>query len=579
MDGSDVHTDQAEGAPKRGGARGKKRKASAKDADGDKKKRTTRVSRVPAAPPPIDITTTHPALGDCGVDRIAALLVAEDPEHVSRALNALLKASADVEVNYCLGAGGEKVIDALCQLFDETIGWDNSNDDESEDTGLTSLEPNASHWGEESLSGMHKRWREFCRAKLTSPLSSSSDPSLFIDRQSEAPILDMIIAILRNLSFVAQNLRFMVQSENAVRVLTGALYYRGYSISQGDDGHSFSHHSNICVYAIQTLTNMAPLIDVTGRQLFIDRVFLESNEKEIISTVPCLATSAGSDKETPMYGIASHLGFGGMHLAKQYDTRAETIDAISNEMVWSMAGVGSHVQTTLAIFPALAAVMDPNDTTTVTTSAAGWHRPSLQSMLELMIALIENTDNKGIFANVPDILLHQLTEMLYLQRLGPESLDYIDPINHSVVRVIPLKLTTGYDAFIDADIRDRACELLVKLTELSPGVRRRLGMAPAIRGMSHQESTPSPSSKTQPGANSSPNRINVRLFDSIISMISTSSGRSDAGSLASQLLANMATVPENKAGILYCERKLISVSAMSSDVANVACNSIFNRIY
>ena len=504
--------------------------------------------------------------------------MAEDPEHVSRALNALLKASADVDVNYCLGAGGEKVIDALCQLFDETIGWDNSNDDENEEAGSVNLMPNSSHWGEVSLSGKHMRWRQFCRAKLASPLSSSSDPNLFIDRQTEAPILDMILAILRNLSFVAQNLRFMVHSENAIRVLTGSLYYRCFSIS-GDDGHSFSHHSNICVYAIQTLTNMAPLIDVTGRQLFIDRVFLESNEKEITSTVPCQAPSAGSDKEIPTYGIASLLGFGGMHLAKQYDTRAETIDAISDDMVWSMAGVGSHVQTTLAIFPALAAVMDPNDITTVTTSAAGWHRPSLQSMLDLLIALVENTDNKSIFANVPDILLRQLTEMLYLQRLGPESLDYIDPINHPVVRVIPLKLTSGYDAFIDADIRDRACELLVKLTELSPGVRRRLGMAVAIRGMSHQEPIQSSSSKAQPGTNSSSHRINVRLFDSIISMISTSSGRSDAGSLASQLLANMATVPENRAGILYCERKLISVSAMSSDVANVACNSIFSRIY
>jgi hypothetical protein len=228
--------------------------------------------------------------------------------------------------------------------------------------------------------------------------------------------------------------------------------------------------------------------------------------------------------------------------------------------------VGSHVQATLALFPALMAVLDPNDRTTVTTSASGWHRPSLQSVLELLVTLIENDDNKSIFACVPDSMLHQLTEMLYLQRLGPESLDYIDPIHHPVVRVIPLKLTMGYDATVDTDIRDRACELLVKLTELSPHIRKRLGMA-------QRRDTLQTNMKTSSSA-----RINVRLYDSIISMISTASGRSDAGSLATQLLSNMATVPENKTGILYCERKLISVSAMNSEVANVACNGIFNRI-
>ena len=577
--------DQQEAAPKRGGARGgKKRKSSGKDAD-DKKGRKARVSRVPAAPPSIDITTTHAALGDCTVARIAALISATDPEHVSRALNALLKASADTDANYCLGVGGEKVIDALCQLFDETIGWDDSIH-EAETIDFKTLEPNVSHWGEESLIGKHKRWRELCRSKLASPMAPSSDASRLIDHETEVPVLEIVLAIFRNLSYVAQNLRFLLYSDNALRVLTGALYYRGFSFNQkGGDNHSVSHNSNMCVYAIETLINMAPLVDITGRQLFIDRVFLESDEKEITSTVPYQTSAAeGDDNNSSSYGIASRLGFGGMHLAKQYDTRAETVDSISDEVVWSM--VSSHVQATLAIFPALAAVLDPNDTTTVTTSGAGWHRPSLQFMLELLVALIENKDNRGIFTAVPDFMLHQLTEMLYIHRLGPESLDYIDPVNHPVVRVLPVKLSMGYDVTVDTDIRDRACELLVKLTELSPNARRRLGMATSISGMARKEYGAPVSDTTdglshsilQSGSTSSPARINVRLFDSITSMISTASGRGDAASLASQLLSNMATVPENKVGILYCERKLISVSSMSADVANVACNGIFNRI-
>lgn len=61
-------------------------------------------------------------------------------------------------------------------------------------------------------------------------------------------------------------------------------------------------------------------------------------------------------------------------------------------------------------------------------------------------------------------------------------------------------------------------------------------------------------------------------------MISASSGRGDAGPLATQLLSNLAVVPENKAGILYVERKLISMSGKDPHVANVACNGIFNRV-
>ncbi|KAL3795633.1 hypothetical protein HJC23_002040 [Cyclotella cryptica] len=574
--------------PKRDGrGRPKKRKTEGKEADGaaDKKRRPARNPRVPSAPPSIDLVTTHAALGGCDVMVIASNLMSDDPEKVSWALNGLLKATADVESNYCLGVGGEKVISALCQLFDETIGWDEPNEGNEVDD-FKNLAPNVSHWRASSLIGKHERWRSFCRDKLASQLASSSDPSLLIDPETDVRVLDMVVIILRNLSYVAQNLRFLAHSESALRVLTGALYYRGYAVGvgggeahQGEDVQSSSHQSNMCVYSIQALINMAPLIDVTGRQIFIDRVFLESDEKEITSTVPDQTSTGNDNKEFPTYGIASRLGFGGMHLAKQYDSKAETIDAISDDVVWAL--VGSHVRTTLAIFPALSSVMDPNDTTTM----SGWHRPSVQTALDLFIALLENTDNKAIFLTVPDSLLHQLTEMLYFPRLGPDSMDYIDPVRNVVSRVIGLKFM-GYDATVDSDLRDRACELLVKLTELSPITRRRLGMATSISGMAQRDCT-AMSTERQEGispsilqieASSSPHRINVRLYDSLLSMISTSSGRGDAASLAAQLLSNLVTVPENKAGILYVERKLISVSAKDPHVANVACNSIFNRL-
>ena len=57
-------------------------------------------------------------------------------------------------------------------------------------------------------------------------------------------------------------------------------------------------------------------------------------------------------------------------------------------------------------------------------------------------------------------------------------------------------------------------------------------------------------------------------------MVGSVSGKGDAGSLAVRLLSNLALVPENKAGILYVERKLIAKSATDPGIAQLACNGI-----
>jgi hypothetical protein len=575
-----------------GRAKNPKRKAATSKADGgeapDKKRRTTRASRAPVAPPSIDLVTTHVALNNCDVDTLASKLSSEDAEEVSWALNGLLKASADDGANYCLGLGGEKAIGALVKLFDEAIGWEESReDDEDNESNDKNLTPTSSHWDASSLSGKHQRWATFCRDKLASPLASSSDPNLLIDLETDARILETVISIMRNLSFVAQNLRFMAHSEDALRVLTGALYYRGYAVGgegrteghnpSGGDVPLSSHHNNMCVHAISTFMNLSPLIDVTGRQYFIDRVLVETEDsKEVLATVPDQKPQGTEVVGYPSYGVAPYFGFGGMYLAKQYDTKAETIDAVPDTVVWDL--VGSHVQATLAIFPALSAIMNPNDTTSVSTSASGWHRPSVHGLLELFTTLMENTDNKGIFLCIPDAMLHTLTDLLFLPRLGPDSLEYIDPTRNVVTRVVALKLMMGYDSSIDTDLRDRSCDLLVKLTELSPSIKRRLGMAPSISGMTCNISSDRSidglsSSILQTDVTSSIRRMNVRLYDSLLSMISTKSGRGDAGQLATQLLANLAVVPENRAGIMYVERKLISMASKDPHIARVACNS------
>ena len=600
----------------RGRPKNSKRKAAKDAADAaaaaalDKKQRRA-ARQGGVAPPSIDLNTTHHSLNNLDAPAVARILSSNGPDQVASTLNALLHASADVDVNYCLGPGGERILLALVGLFDDAIGWEEEDGDviDGGDGSNGSLESTVSSWNASSLSGKYERWSVFCRDKLASPLASSSDPNMLIDTETDARILDVIIAILRNLSFVAQNLRFLYHTRGVMRILTGALYYRAYQAGgggasderSGEDVPSSAHNSNMCVHSIQTLTNMAPIIDVTGRQIFVDRIFLESDAKEVKCTIPgqqvppheagdALPTTAGApnvEVDHPEYGMSSFLGFGGMYLAKQYDTKAETLDNIPDSVVWGL--VGSHVRATLAIFPALTALLDPNDTTTTSTSPSGWHRPSVQALLDLLTALIENPDNKGMFLCIPDSFLHRLTDMLFLPRLGPDSMDYIDPVSNTVARVVALKLMAGYDATIDSDMRDRACALLVNLTDLSTGIKWRLGISPSISGMTRRKydsSSINPPERTNGLApsilrsdeSSSSRRMNVRLYDSLLSMVSSTSGRGDAGQLAVRLLSNLALIPENNAGIRYVERKLISMSVMDPHIAKIACNGIFNRI-
>lgn len=587
----------------------------------DKKRKTTRTFRGPAPPPSIDLNITHSYLNNFDATTISRILLQDNnTDQVANALNALLRTSADDSANYCLGPGGEKIISALVTLFDEAIGWNDDNDDSVEKEADAKLncnpEPTVATWDPSSLLGKHKRWRKLCREKLASPLASSVNPQLLIT-EPETKILDEIIAILRNLSFVAQNTRFILYSEGALRILTGALYYRGYSSggssggSSSDDraeessSTSSSHSSNMCIHAIQTLTNIAPLIDVTGRQLFIDRAFLESDAKEVLYTVPGQQIppdneelGEGEDGETressasavsqekknghPMYGLSTYLGFGGMYLSKQYDTKAETLDNIPNSVVWDVAG--THVRAILAIFPALSAILDPNDITAMHTSCCGWHRPSIQAVLELLNALVENPDSKGVFLCISDKMLHCLTDMLYIPRLGPESMDYVDPVSNTVTRITALKLRMGYDASIDSLLRDMSCDVLVKLTDLSTGLKKRLGCASSMSTMARrQNAQTNSSSELAPSIlhldeSSSSRRMNVRLYDSLLPMISSVSGRGDAGSLAVRLISNLAQVPENKAGVRYVERKLMSKASTDAHIGKLAFNGIFNKV-
>lgn len=564
-----------------GRGRAAKRRGAAKDTTTPDTKKRRGVSRgapkAPAAPPSIDLNTTHPSLNNFTANKLVLYLTADKPEAVTWALNGLLQATADFSANYCLGSSGEKILLALAKLFDEAIGWEGCSEEDNIDTAelIGKIQPkNASSWDSSSLSATHQKWAQHCQEKLASPLASSSDPKHLIDLDTDGRILDAIVAILRNLSFVAQNLRLMAYTPQVTRILTGALFYKSGARSgddrSGEDGSSSSSNStNMCVNAIHTLLNLAPLIDITGRQYFIDRSFLESDAKEISCTIPDQQEGGDSDR-LPSYGMASFLGFGGMKLAKQYDSKAETLDAsVPSSAILAVSG--SLVQAYLAIFPALATILNPNGCRSMSTSSSsGWHRSSVQATLELFTALMEYPDNNGIFANVPVEMLHHLTDLLFIPRLGPDAMDYTDPLSNTVVRVMALKFMR-YDATIDTDVRDRACEVLASLTELSDHSKVALGMSQYKSEMENEQEG------TSVAETASSRRMNVRLYDSLMSMLASSSNKSDGSEVAMRLLSNLAAVPQNRTGMLYVERKLLSLAGKDANIARIACSGIFNQ--
>jgi hypothetical protein len=151
---------------------------------------------------------------------------------------------------------------------------------------------------------------------------------------------------------------------------------------------------------------------------------------------------------------------------------------------------------------------------------------------------------------MPDGLLDRLLDLLYVPRLGPDSLEYVDPVKNVVTRVTTLKLLAGYDATIDYEVRDRILELLVPLMELdSPRMAARIGS----RGQTAR----------------------TKVFDSVIPVLATIVGRQEAPVWADQFFRELNAAPENRVGFLYAQERLVELATRDARVASL----VFNHLY
>jgi hypothetical protein len=149
-------------------------------------------------------------------------------------------------------------------------------------------------------------------------------------------------------------------------------------------------------------------------------------------------------------------------------------------------------------------------------------------------------------------MLKRLIDLLYVPRLGPDSLDYVDPVHNIVTRVTTLKLLVGYDATVDTDVRDRALDVLVPLLELdSPRMAARLGFDPVT------------------------GRVRTRLLDALVPILTTAAGRNEASMLASQLFRELSKAEENKQGLQYVQERLVELASRDARVSQLVWNHLY----
>jgi hypothetical protein len=441
-------------------------------------------------------------------------------------MNDLLRITASHELNYSLDGG--HVLKALAKVFIQTIGWKKAWI--AEPPSFQSQNAWTEHATHEA-----QEWATFCGEKLAKGRLSSE----------KWKCLEAVLVILRNLSFVAGNLRLLAYSSDILAILVGSLYESTSSnVGSSDVSGAGSATSSLALPALHVLVNLAPYLDVTGQKLLCDKLFLLDAAHEDFPLVPSPST----------FGQAADgsWGFGSLFLAKRLDTKEDVVQDISKEMLLQLTQ--GYLIRVWSIFPAMARVLvDSTAPRLVIMMAVDLLQEFINHARVGVVGQVEDQESvipsaRSILVNIPTDVLERLMDLLCIPRLGPDSLEYIDPVQNIVVRVTTLKLLMGYDATVDTDVRDRALDVLVPLLELdSPRLAQRLG--------TKQDERP-----------------RNRLYDAIFPILGTQVGRNEAPLLASQLLRELSKAKENRIGCLYVQERIIALGSKDPRIAHLALN-------
>ena len=435
-------------------------------------------------------------------------------------LNDLLQLSASHEMNFALS--GDYVLKELTDIaIRNCLEW---TEETLKDDDKPIFSPQQC-WTQPPTQGM-TAWIQHCRLQL--------DPQRRTLPQLDT--LQVVLVIIRNLSYVGANLRLLAYSPAVLTLLQGCLY----------DGTT---NRPLALAALQTLVHLAPHLDVSGQKLLSDKLFYYHSTADGGPAVPT------SQQQFGLTCTGQHWGFGGVWLAKRLDTREDTVANIEKDFLLSLTA--DQLVGVWTTFSALTHVLTTSRPTRAVLLLA------LDLLQELInharvgvigsVALHEQNDQelpklRTILVHMPDQLLQLLADWLYIPRLGPDALDYMDPVHHIVTRVTSLRLLLlSYDERIDTDVRDRALEILVPLLELdSPRMATRLG-----------------------------SRFRGGKLDAIVPILTTKVGRNEAGMLAAQLLREISKSPANRVGLRYVQSRLVELASRDPRVSQLVWNHLY----
>jgi hypothetical protein len=298
---------------------------------------------------------------------------------------------------------------------------------------------------------------------------------------------------------------------------------------------------NLALHALHTLLNMVqpPLtLDVTGQIRVCDALFLN---------------------DAPLY----KLGFGGMYLAKRLYVKEDVVD-IPTSMIMELAG--DYLNQVWCLFSGLCHVISHCTTTprAVLLVALDVLKEAMDQVggVVAIDAKEEIPSMTSIMKQMPQSIVTKLVDCLWIPRLGPDALDYVDPIKNVVSRVSTLKLRMGYEATVDTELRDRALDILVPWLALEEvTLSAKLGFCETNHNNSINNNN-----------NNNNNKIRTRLYDAVVPWpcLVTAVGRNEAPSLAFQLLKYMSASPKNQAGLAYIQDRVLEMVSRNARVTQLA---------
>jgi hypothetical protein len=322
-------------------------------------------------------------------------------------LNELLQLSANHEVNFSMQS--DAILRALAEIvIVDCLQWEEPSSGLKDEPFIIFRSVNA--WKRPPTTRMEV-WAEHCC-------------NLQIARRVEAvKTCEAVAMILRNFSYTGANLRLLAYSPDILHVLTAFLY-----IGAKDESYRVScSEATLPLTALQTLLHLVRYLDVTGQQLLTDKLFYEDGS----GYGPAVPNAVDFGKcVTGEWG-----GFGACWLAKRLDTREDTIENVPTEFLLSLTA--DYLVAVWSIFPALKeVVVDVRSPRPVVLLSLDLLQELINTArVGLVGAVQEENPNitpgqdynmptiRAVLVNLPDSMLERLTDLLYIPRLGPDSLE------------------------------------------------------------------------------------------------------------------------------------------------------------